>query len=344
MATDFQLFLYTVDEYKRFANYLPVKQFDSLSGDYSEADYVGIQVRLMLLRKYYGSNIKENVNFKKLTLEAQNAFPHAAYEFQALSTEFDAIETQQMEHLLADGTKLNIYTTIEDSVYGLYLHADQSRIARLENTTEAIRFFCTRKYICEVEAIIFKLYDLLIANGVMPQMKSEPSRSPALYLGDTQTHTQSVKMSPYWSNLYGRDATNGAIETIAREVTLEERGIIDLCRAFIDELKKDSLDVKELRKYVHPLVRRDWGDFSKAKAFFFSIPNPGFSTKVRYNEGKDTAYVRIFPKVEEAFYIETPHVLGEVYEFALGKWLGKWMIYSFGGHLDSIYEKRKSND
>lgn len=54
MASDFQLFLYTIDEYRRFANHLPVKQPNSLSDDYSEADYIGVQVRLMLLRKYYG--------------------------------------------------------------------------------------------------------------------------------------------------------------------------------------------------------------------------------------------------------------------------------------------------
>ena len=40
-------------------------------------------------------------------------------EWKSLSNEFDQIENQQIEHLLADGTKLNLYTTIEDTVYGL---------------------------------------------------------------------------------------------------------------------------------------------------------------------------------------------------------------------------------
>ena len=56
MAKDFQLYLYTVDEYKKFANHLPVKSTDSLTDDYSEADYIGIQVRLMLLRKFYAQS------------------------------------------------------------------------------------------------------------------------------------------------------------------------------------------------------------------------------------------------------------------------------------------------
>lgn len=87
-----------------------------------------------------------------------------------------------------------------------------------------------------------------------------------------------------------------------------------------------------------------WGDFQAAQTFFCSIPNPGFSTKVRYNENKDTIYVRIFPKVDDAFILNTPHVFSEEYEIALGKWFGQWMIYQLGGHLDSIYEDKKVMD
>ena len=341
MANSFQLFLYTVDEYKRFANHLPIKKPTGLSDDYAESDYIGIQVRLMLLRKYYGSSNKENVNFKRLLSEAETAFPDKINEWQTLSSEFDQIEAQQMEHLLADGTKLNIYTTIEDCVYGLYLHADENRINRLQNTAEAIRFFCTRKYIVEIESIIFRLYDQLVECGVCPQISSIPVRSPMVYLGDTSKNTQGVTASPYWSNIYGHDATDDDMAKIEQEITLEEKKMLYLCITFTNELKKTPLDVKALRKFVHPAARSGWGNFQAAQAFFCSIPNPGFSTKVRYNENKDTAYVRIFPKVDEPFLINTPRVFSEGYEFALGKWFGQWMIYQFGGHLDSIYETKK---
>ena len=341
MASGFQLFLYTVDEYRRFANHLPVKDPAGLTDDYTEADYIGIQVKLMLLRKYYGSSNKENVNLKRLLSEAEIAFPNRINEWNTLSAEFDQIETQQMEHLLTDGTKLNIYTTIEDSVYGLYLHADENRINRLENTAEAIRFFCTRKYIVEIEALIFRLYDLLVECGVNSRIGSPASRSPMVYLGDTSQNTQAVTASPYWSNIYGHDATDDDIEQIGQEITLEEKKMLYLCISFTDELRKTPIQAKELRKYIHPAARSGWGNFQAAQAFFCSIPNPGFSTKVRYNENKDTAYIRIFPKVDEPFMINTPHVFSEGYEFALGKWFGRWMIYQFGGHLDSIYETKK---
>ena len=333
MANNFQLFLYTVDEYKRFAEHLPVKVSNNLNDGYSEKDYIGIQVRLMLLRKYYSNSIKENVNFKKIIADAKTTFSERISEFQFLLEEYDKVETQQMEHLLADGTKLNVYTTIEDSVYGLYLHADENRIVRLENTAESIRFFCTRKYIVEIEEIIFKLYDLLKDCGVIANINSSTSRSPMLYLGDTNKNTQSITGSPYWSNLYGRDAVDDDLTKIGQSLSVEELNMLRLCIEFTNELKNTPLSKRKLRKHIHPAVRSDWGDFSEAKEFLSNIPNPGFSTMVRYNDEKDTAYVRVYPKVDDAFIIETPHVLSEGYEFALGKWFGKWMIYSFGGHL-----------
>lgn len=339
MANNFQLYLHTVDEYKRFANHLPVKNTPSLTDDYSEADYVGIQVRLMLLRKFYAKSKQEKVYFKNIVDAAQKEFADYASKFQALNDEFHRIETQQLEHILSDGTKLNIYNTIEDSVYGLYLHADENRINRLGNTIESIRFLCTRKYILEIEAVVFKLYDLLKECGVKSLVITPPNRAPLIYLGDPNSNQQSITASPYWSNMYGHNATDEDMAMIGKELTQEELQILESCIKFADELKKPILDVKKLKKFVHPAARRGWGDFSQAKSFFLSIPNPGFSTKVRYNDAKDTAYVKIFPKVDEAFLINTPHIFSEGYEFALGKWFGKWMIYQFGGHLNSIYEK-----
>lgn len=54
------------------------------------------------------------------------------------------------------------------------------------------------------------------------------------------------------------------------------------------------------------------------------------------------AYVRIHPNVEEAFVINSPHIINDIYEISLVKDHGmvEWKIYSLGGHLDSyIIEK-----
>lgn len=341
MATNFQLFLYTVEEYKRFQNNLPIKKTESLTDDYSEADYIGIQVRLMLLRKYFsGGKNPENVSIKRLVDEAQQAFPSAVNKFKDIFDKFKNVEEQQVEHLLTDGSKLNLYATIEDTVYGLYLHADENKIQRLCRTTESIRFACIRKYVVEIEEIVFELYELLNECGVSSKIECDNPRSPMIYLGDTKSNVQSITGSSYWSNVYGRDATDDDLKTIVDQLSIEEMKMLHLCMSFTEELKKTPLQPKKLKKFIHPAARMDWGDFKEAQSFYLSIPNPGYSTKVRYNENKDTAYVRFFPNVNEAFHLDTPHVFSDVYEFALGKWFGKWMIYSFGGHLDSIYKSK----
>lgn len=117
----------------------------------------------------------------------------------------------------------------------------------------------------------------------------------------------------------------------------EEKEILNLCIEFMDELKQLPLSVKNLRRYVHQFARRDWGDFSKAQSYFMSIPNPGYSSKVRYSKKRELAYVRVFSRVDGAFITDEPHVFEGVNEFALAKWKKQWKIYSFGGHLESLY-------
>lgn len=339
MATAFQLFLYTVDEYNRFAKQLPVKKIDHTES-YSEADYVGIQMRLMLLRKYYSTSKHEKVCLKNLLAEAKSTFPSEATQFDALLDRYNSLEEQNIEHLLADGTKLNLYETIEDAVYGLYLHADESRIAHLHNTTEGMRYYCTQIYILEVEAIVNDLYTLLLKCGVMPLECSDPQFSPMVYLGDPSHNAQAISGSPYWKNIYGTDASDDDLRSIVNGMPREEQEILLRCMNFVTELLEEPMQKCKLRKHIHPMARADWGDFSAVQKRIADMPNLGFSTKVRFNEAKDTAYVRIFPKVDEAFLLSTPHILTEIQEFTLGKWFGKWMIYSFGGHLDSIYVKK----
>ena len=62
-----------MDEYKRFMKHLPVNDRDLLEDSYNEADYVGVQTRLMLLRKYY--NNRGNVGLKSLIAMAEKEYP-----------------------------------------------------------------------------------------------------------------------------------------------------------------------------------------------------------------------------------------------------------------------------
>ena len=95
-------------------------------------------------------------------------------------------------------------------------------------------------------------------------------------------------------------------------------------------------------KLIFPPTKKDWKDYSEARKFFLEIKKPGISSKVRYNEQHTMAYVRIYPNVEDAFIINSPHITKDIYEISLVKdgGMAEWKIYSLGGHLDSyIIEK-----
>ena len=81
-----------------------------------------------------------------------------------------------------------------------------------------------------------------------------------------------------------------------------------------------------------------WGDFSEAAQFLKNIPNRGVSSKVRMNDRKDTAYIRIFPEVVDTFIIDTPQLVGEVKNIAFYKnpTNGSWEIFAFGTPIDPI--------
>lgn len=111
---------------------------------------------------------------------------------------------------------------------------------------------------------------------------------------------------------------------------------------FFGRIKKDVISVDLLDKLIFPSTKKDWKDYSEAREFFLGIKNPGISSKVRYNEQHTMAYVRIHPNVEDAFVINSPHIINDIYEISLVKDHGmvEWKIYSLGGHLDSyIIEK-----
>ena len=334
MSNCCQIFLYTIEEYKRFAKCLPVQNSEDAVAAYTEMDYVGVQVRLMLLRKYFSNN--GNVSFRNIIKEATEIFPDKKKELNHLSLIFDEIESQQFEHILADGTKIDIYKTIECVIYGLYLHADEEKIAKLEQTRESIRFFSTRKYLFEIEELIFKLYDFLKSNGTEPLKVSMGAHSPVIYLGNPDENVQAITRSPYWNNLYGHNSTDDDINKIQENMHDDDVEIFAVCIGFVNEAQSSVLNIAKLRSYVFPQTYGKWRNFEEVRKILNNIPDIGFSSKIRYNKNRDTAYVRLFPNVREGFVVSTPHVIADSYEFELGIWAGMWLIHSFRGDTNSI--------
>ena len=334
MRKDLQLFLYTLEEYKRFSTHLPVNTSTNMVEKFTESDYIGIQTRLMLLRKYYSTG-KENVYFGHLIEECKSEFPDQVGIFEELFQAFDSVINQQLQHILPDGTKQTLFAAIEDTVYGLYLHADENKIMRLANADPELRFSCVHKFVLELEDVVIKLGDILRKAGVTCNFPVDNSRSSVIFMGNPAENVQNIKASPYWSNVYGHDASDEELQTLIGQESDEDIQILNYCIQFLSELSSIPLRRKALKQLTHPFTWSAWGDFLVAQKCFLQISNPGWSTKVRYREDKSVAYVRVFPHVEEAFCLDTPHLMNGVYEIALVKWCGEWRIYSFGGCFDS---------
>lgn len=332
-----QLFIFTVKEYKRFANKLNTHK---MTDTYDELAYIETNTKLMLLRKY--GNVNENVYVGKVVKNAIKKYLEKKEELNDILSEYNKIEKQQLEYIAEDGTKLNLYETIEDVMYGMYLHADENRIKRLVNAKEDLRFVCVRKYVEELEKVVFSIYACLKEYEVI--IKSESSnRASTIYLGDNLENQQKIKNSSYWSNLYGRDGTNEDLEQIIKDGNLEDNNILLKCLIFTKELQKEKISINTMNSLIFPTTKPDWGDYLEAQTYYKAIKNPGFSSKVRYNNNHTMAYVRIFPQVDDIFIIDTPHIINEIYEICLVKETldDDWKIYSFGGHLESYMDDNK---
>ena len=106
-----ELFVSTVKEYVRFSNQLPLKRIKT-SIDlhiHDEAEYVAIQTRLILLRKYFSENKKNNVYIGNIVEEAKRILPDNKNYLDELMNKFLQIKKQSFEHTLSNGIKLNIY-------------------------------------------------------------------------------------------------------------------------------------------------------------------------------------------------------------------------------------------
>lgn len=326
---EIQLFIFTMEEYKRFYNQIPKCK---ITDTYDEASYVQINTKLMLLRKY--GSIGENVYIKRVIERAINKYSNKEIELKKILEEYLKIETQQLEYILSDGSKQNIYDSIEDVMYGMYLHADENRIKRLMQAEENLRFVCVRKYVQELENIVFQLYNLLKNFEENLSMIKKIDKAPTIFLGDNKLNKQEIKKSTHWSNLYGKDGTLKDIDNFIEENGLESVVIIGICYSFISELKKDDISKDVLDNLIHPETKKDWGDYSEAKYLYESIENPGLSMGVEYNENHTMAYLKVLPKVDDIFVIHNTHVINEVYKIYLVKYKNQWKIYSFGGNMD----------
>ena len=328
-----ELFMITIKEYNRFAQQLDLKYDYSNMESFEEEIYIAIHIRLMLLRKYVSKNQTNTVYLEDIIHEAKKVCLQEVKYLEDLANRFLKVYEESFTQILSDGTKLNLYETIEDTMYGFLLHADQFRIERLTLTDENLRFFCIKEYVESIESIVLELYDFLEKMNVSYSISNTHNRAPVVYLGELTDTSQQIKKSPYWTNMYGNDADDYDIKQLTKDFTKEDRHILNKVDIFLNELKRGDVSKKVIKKIIYrPMSKTRWGDFTKAIDFFNQIPNPGISSKVRYDGNRRHAYVYVFPNVDSPFIISTPHVISGIYCVTLIKnAFGEWRIFSFSG-------------
>lgn len=334
---EIKLFLYTIEEFKRFSDFFNVKTKHSLTDGYTQDEYIATQTKLIILRKY--TSKPDAVYICKILEMAINEFPKSADIFVRLLDEYNAIENRQIQTILADGTKINLRQSIENVMYGLYLHADENKIKQLLQMDSTLGFALIREYVESIENLVFKVYDALVGCVENKFVKAEYKKAPVLFLGEDISE-QKIESSSFWSNLYGKDASDSDLKEIINDNGLEDNIILLICTEFMNEITKEDYSVKSLEKLIFPPTRSDWGDFSKLHDMCTKEKKIGFSSTVRYNDKHDMAYVHLLRNVEGAFIIEQPHLIQDVCVITLVHDSDKlgWRIFKIGERAE-YYKK-----
>ena len=147
-------FEYTVQEYIRFYDFYKNQE---VSEENTEAFYVMLQTKLMILRKYDYN--REDVYLSNVFDAIDKMYPEVGENINFLREKFEKLNNYYMEVILSDGTSLNLYKAIEDVMYGLYLHADPDKIERLLKTNKNVYLMAVKEYITVLEGIVVDTYN-----------------------------------------------------------------------------------------------------------------------------------------------------------------------------------------
>ena len=331
-----ELFQTTVREYKRFTQQLPINYPNVMSGDFSDSTYVAAQTRLMLLRKYTRRG-RGNLYLEDLVAEAIIRFPKHSIYLSEFQTRFLQSCDQSLIHTLADGTNRTLGESIDDTMYGLHLHADADRVHRITQDNELLRLYCVITFVGKIESLVVELFDFFEANGVSYIEKKQHLHAPTINLEAQTSDAQRISGSPFWSNLIGSDVTKDNISTIYtslfEQFSFEEWQIWTTAFLFTDLLMQEPFSYDKMKRVVSEATITDWGDFSEAIAYYKAIPSPGISSLIRYNEKCDAVYINVLPRVDEGFTINTAQLISDAYVITLVKddKLNEWRVLSFGG-------------
>lgn len=333
-----ELFQTTVQEYKRFAQQLPVDHSKAIENTHDEEIYVAEHIRLMLLRKYT-RNGRGNLYIPDIVKEAKEKFPEDNEYLDEVLKRFQGSCEQSLKHFLSDGSERTLDESIDDIMYGLHLHADEARIQRIALDNENLRIYCVISFVKEVESILCELFSFLEEHEISSIEKGSYLSAPTIRF-ETDDTTGIITGSPFWKNINGHDINEKEsikyFEKFLNFENTEDTLIWMKAYEFTQLLSKDNFSYDQMKKIVFDENIDDWGDFSEAINYFNSIPSPGYRSVVRYNEQHNAAYVYILPNVESSFTVESKHLIGDLCIITLIKdpKNDDWKVFAMGDKVD----------
>jgi len=329
-----RIFVYTIEEYLKFA-----KCFSELDDAENNPDhkYILLQTKLLLIRKY--EIINEPIYLRNVLDAVSATWPELTDSIDTLHKRIDEIESSKMEILLSDGTKRSLHESIEDVMYGMYLHAEKAKIEQLIKTNMTTYLFAVDRYVSYWESLLTDTYNLIEERISDKYTHDDFERASVIFAGDDSEQGQDIHSVPFWSNLRGRDAKPEEVQALFEQMSEEERGIAALAQLFILELQKDDYSVDFLKKMIYPVVKQYWGDFSNAHKMLSGIEF-GYSSKVRFDDSGNNAHVLLFKNFnpEGLFIINQPHYSEDIVPLYLKRddECSDWKIVSIGDPPDTL--------
>lgn len=328
----YELYLYTIDAYKRLANTLQLDErlarFDShcfskiAELELGDEAFAAVSVRLMLQRKYFVRG--KDLFLRGLLKSAEQDFATSKDVIESLLDSLDALNSQSIEFAFGDGRVVEgAYANIEDAMYGVLMHADITRAENLVSVPEQMRLVALAPYIAGREQVLLQFSEFLLNAGIKPLSRKEEASATVSF--ESKGACRQVENSPFWRNLRGRDLGDEDIEKIVQQASRDDLEIIATVLRFEEALCRRPLDLNELNSLVARETICRWGDFSQAAGLLEG--DHGMSTLVRHQED-GSALVKLLSHVREPFLIEGPQLIESGHEIVLVKQGGIWMIWA----------------
>ena len=288
------------------------------------------------MRKYTSREKGDkDIYLVKLLLKIGEKYPNLSDCIKKLIDEIEIIEQDAMTSELSDGSSLSLRKTIELELYGAHLHSDINKLEQLDKIDPLLQYVTVRKYVEAYEKVLKKVYALIQGLDIKRYKNHPEERASILRITKTGDIEKNIKNSKYWSNLYGRDATEAELNDSLFTKDSESVYILALVKQFTEYLKQDVIDKDALRRFIHPATINAWDDFCDARNYIKSLKNIGMSDLVRYNERHDMAYVYLLENVTDGFLIQDYQIIGNAHVVTLAKdKKGEWRIYCIGAKLD----------